>query len=260
MMNELAKVEPARRAGLVPLFARHRTTFLMDAVLEGHMGSAKADDVERPHVARLDLGDVVMLGGDANHPLARHLVEGIPALRGIWPAPAPWLALLQAAHGRRLVPVTRYAFSDAALDPTYLRKLAARVDPGWEARRMDLELARRILGDDGPLTQDHGRNFVSAADFVGRGIGSCILIEDRIVSLASSYAICNRGIEVQVNTDGALAGRGLATAVSARLIVHCLAAGLAVHWDAANAISARLAEKLGYVSQGSYTMHVLLPA
>ena len=45
---------------------------------------------------------------------------------------------------------------------------------------------------------------------------------------------------------------GLATALSASLIVESLSRGLEPHWDAANPESCKLALKLGYTSAGSY--------
>ena len=46
--------------------------------------------------------------------------------------------------------------------------------------------------------------------------------------------------------------KGLATVVSAALILDCLEKGKYPNWDAANSTSAKLAEKLGYVFDKAY--------
>ena len=89
-------------------------------------------------------------------------------------------------------------------------------------------------------------NFSSPRDFIERGFGYFILRDDEIVSIASTFAVCKKGIEIQINTRVEHQGKGLA--------VHALKHHLDPNWDAANEISAGLAKKLGYTSQGTYTM------
>ena len=49
----------------------------------------------------------------------------------------------------------------------------------------------------------------------------------------------------------------LASAVGARLILSCLDEGLYPAWDAANILSVRLAEKLGYEFSHEYCCYVM---
>ena len=128
---------------------------------------------------------------------------------------------------------------------------------GWyELRKIDLALAKRILEDPEQISEDHVRNFDSTDDFVKRGLGYVILDGDYIISGASSYAICNRGIEIQVNTNPAYRRQGLATIVSAALLIECLKTERLPHWDAGNPESAQLACKLGFTPNGTYLMTV----
>ena len=248
--------EPANLDVLVPLFARHRASFLMDTVLEGYLGSAIVDDSEQPTVARLSFADVIILGGNPKTPAALELVKQTPIDKGILPAPAGWRELLFAVHGERLIAIERYDFSGEALNKGHLQWLMADLPAGFLVERMDLELARQIVADSSLISEDHVRNFNSPEDFVERGIGYCVLSEGRIVSGASSYAVCNSGIEVQVNTHPDYRRQGLATIVSAALLLGCLEQDIEVHWDAGNEISARLAMRLGYKPAGSYEMLV----
>jgi len=256
MWHELGRGE---REVLIPLFANHRKSFLIDAIVEGHLGTATVDHPESPHVAMLAYADIVVFGGNPQHPLARSLTERLPVERAVLPSPMPWNELLADVHGDRLVPIERYAFRDDTLDLDRLRLLAHAAPAGLDVRRIDCTLARKVVGDDSPFLADHVRNFDSPADFVARGIGFCILDDDAIVAAASSYAVCRSGIEIQVNTHPARQRRGLATVASARLIVHTLERGLRAPWDAANEASAALAEKLGYTPAGTYTVWLRLP-
>ena len=255
-MSDVESVPREQRAAIAPLFAAHAPSFLIDTVLEGHAGSAWADDARRPHAAMLVYGDVVIYGGDASHAAARSLVRRMPVEKGMLPAPGGWRALVEETHGGHLVVFTRYAFSGDSLDLAQARALAQCLPPGFEVRRIDLDLARRIVSESGPVVVDHVRNFDSPADFVARGVGFVVLRGEQIVAAASAYAACDRGIEVQVSTDPGYRRRGLATVASATLIADCLERGVEVHWDAANKQSAALARKLGYTPAGTYQMLV----
>ncbi|MCP4545072.1 MAG: GNAT family N-acetyltransferase [bacterium] len=249
-------IAPTDRGILAPLFADHRPSFLIDAILEGHLGTAIADDSDAPNVARLAYADIIVLGGEATHPAAIELLMDLPVEKGILPAPGEWRNMLFRIHGERLIEVERFAFSDRDLNLKHLLRLRDDLKPGFQLRRMDNELARQIAADDSLISEDHVRNFDSPDDFVERGIGFCILKDGRIISGASSYAFCNSGIEVQVNTHEDYRKLGLATVAGAALLAHCLERGVAAHWDAGNPISAKLAEKLGYLPSGTYEMFV----
>jgi GNAT superfamily N-acetyltransferase len=164
--------------------------------------------------------------------------------------------LLLTIYGSRLVAFDRFAFSDEALELEHLKRLSRQVPDGFAVRRIDLNLARRIVAEGSLLVEGHVGRFLSPEDFVRRGVGFCVLHGRLVVSGASSYAICSQGIEIQIDTHPDYRRRGLATVVAATLISHCLERGLAAHWDAANPVSAALARKLGYTLQGSYEMLV----
>ena len=99
--------------------------------------------------------------------------------------------------------------------------------------------------------------FGSPEEFIERGIGFCVTHRGRIVSAATSFAICSRGIEVQISTSSPYRRRGLATATAVALALCCLDRGLEPHWDAGNPISMMLARKLGYKLREVYRMLVL---
>ena len=242
------------RACLSGLFTEHPPSFLIDAVVEGHLGSAWVDDRLKPSIARLEYADVVIYGGDPHHPTVKMLLETTPFEKGILPAPGDWMQVLSEALGDQLIEIQRYRFSEECLDIDYLKSLTRNIPTKFKLHKIDLELAKRILADPEHISEDHVFNFDSAEDFVQRGLGYVILDGETIISGASSYAICNRGIEIQVNTNPAYRRQGLATIASAALLIECLETGRKPHWDAGNPESAQLACNLGFVPVGTYSM------
>lgn len=249
-MPVLTEILPEERALLRPLFDTHPESYIMEAILEG-WGSAWADHRTTPGTALLSYADIVLPGGSADNEAARRLLRMIPGNKVILPAPG-WDNLLQEELGKKTVPVTRTRFSSHSLKRNYLKMLEQALPGHYRVRRINEALAREIYGRTDLISEDHIHPLGSPEEFVKRGIGFCILHEDRIVSGASSYAVCSRGIEVQVNTHPDYQGKGLATAVCAALIGHVLDLGLDVKWDAGNEASIQLALRLGFTETGSY--------
>jgi predicted GNAT family acetyltransferase len=94
--------------------------------------------------------------------------------------------------------------------------------------------------------------FASPSDFFERGVGFCALSGEQMVCAATSAFICDGAIEIQINTNRGYRRMGLATAVGATLLVHCLEHGIDPHWDTGDPASARVAEKLGYLPESAY--------
>jgi hypothetical protein len=247
------------REKLVKFFRGFQWNYLPDAVLDGYMGCALADDEDSPSVAVLEYAKIglYIVGGDAGHPAARQFLEQLPLPVGLIFASAGWAQLLQEVHAGKLLEMPRYAFTSERLDGEQLRKLAFLIPDGYHIKQMDLGLAQRIAGEKSGFTVDHLLNFTSPEDFIERGFGYCILHRDKIACIATTFAICKKGIEIQINTREKYQGKGLATVAAAQLILHSMQNNLDPNWDAENEISARLAKKLGYTPQGTYTMVVV---
>ena len=163
----------------------------------------------------------------------------------------------KAEHGIKSFEVDRYAFTSENLDLAHLISLRERLPEGFTLRPIDQPLAEMIRSLKGELVEDQLGNFASIDDFLENGFGFAILEREKIVTLASSFVVCDAGIEIQINTDRNYEGRGLGTVVGAALIVESLERGLDPNWDAASKISAHLAKKFGYTEQGEYKMVIL---
>ena len=244
------------RGKLAELFQAYKWNYLADAILEGAMGRAIADEVDEPHAAVLQAPNLQLsiVGGDAGHPSAREYIEGLPKHSALFFGAEGWEELVQSIHGGKLIEMPRYAFTSEALDLEHLRSLASRVPDGYRLVQMDLDLAQRLGEEKSRFAEDHMVNFDSPEDFIARGFGFCLLHGNQIASVATTFAVCHKGIEIQINTREQHQRKGLATVVAAHLIMHSLEKGLDPNWDAANESSVGLAAKLGYTPQGTYPM------
>jgi hypothetical protein len=143
------------------------------------------------------------------------------------------------------------------LDVDHLKLLRDRNLEELSLKKLHLGMVEKLISEKSELSEDHFMNFNSAEAFIDKGFGFAILEGERVVSLASTFVVCDGGIEIQINTRKKYEGRGLGTVVAAALIVESLARGLDPSWDAATERSAGLARKLGYTEQGEYPMFIV---
>jgi GNAT superfamily N-acetyltransferase len=252
----MIEIDKGDRKKLAGLFQAYTWNYLVDAILEGTTGHAIADNADDPQVAVLEIPNLNLsiVGGDAAYPSARQYIEQIPKNTALFLGAEGWEELVHNVHGGKLIEMPRYAFTSEALDIEHLRDLASEVPHGYRLARMDLSLARRLGAEKSRFAEDHMRLFGSPQDFIERGFGFCLLHGDQMASVATTFAICSKGIEIQINTRKEHQRKGLATVVAAHLILHSLENGLDPNWDAANESSVGLATKLGYTPQGTYPM------
>jgi hypothetical protein len=255
--NELKEISKDQRKTLSKLFQGYQWNYLPDAILDGYMGRALADDENNPQVAVLEAPSIHLgiLGGDSSHPSAGKYIDHLAKFTALLWASEDWEELIENVHDGKLIKMPRYAFTSEKLDIEHLRKLRGQLPDGYRLEQMDLKLAQQLAAERSGFSADHMLNFDSPLDFIKRGFGFCILAEREIVSVATTFAVCNKGIEIQINTRKKHRGKGLATVVAAQLLIHSLENNLDPNWDAENEISAGLALKLGYTPQGTYPIY-----
>ncbi|MDR1687290.1 MAG: GNAT family N-acetyltransferase, partial [Clostridiales bacterium] len=100
--------------------------------------------------------------------------------------------------------------------------------------------------------------FKDYAEYQKLAIGAGILHQGKLVAGASPYAVCDGGIEIEIDTKPEYRRRGLATVCGAKLILECLSRSIYPSWDAHDKRSANLAEKLGYHVSHPYTAYELM--
>lgn len=253
------KVKQENLFNLKPLFVSNRLSIFVEAILGGILGEAYADDENDPHIAMLAYADIVAIGGDVSHPLAEELIQMLPEEKGVITMPKEWEGKIREVLGPVAVECERFAFDDSDLDLTHLQNIIETLPTEYTLQKIDADLAQKVLDLGEPISLDHVSNYGSIAYFLEHGLGYCIMQGEAIASVASSYASCPSGIEIQINTIEQYKKKGLALIVSAALIHDCLSRGITAHWDAANPTSARLAERLGYTPLGQYEMLLRIP-
>jgi len=155
-----------------------------------------------------------------------------------------------------MITLKRYAFSSESLNLSLLNELKSQLAERFQIERIDLLHIQHITNEKKGLAGDHLLGFASVEDYIERGIGYCIFKNGKMVCLASTGAVCSKGVEVQVNTHKKYRGLGLASATCAALIIECLEKGIDPNWDAASENSAGLAKKLGYIPCGEYEYYL----
>lgn len=252
----MVQVPKEKLACLEPLFAGWEET-LVWSVVQGCMGKAWADSLERPRAALLWVGDFLFLGGDAEAPVARALAGFLPRelANGVAlavPQNESWLRLLEEAHGKRGKPITRYAIrkEPGVFDPGKLRANLEKLPQGFTLEPIDEGLYHALLELD--WARDFCAQFGSWEEYAAHGCGFVAIKDGQVAAGASSYTWYRGGIEIEIDTKAEYRRQGLALCCASALLLHCLERGLYPSWDAATPISVALAEKLGYHFSHAY--------
>lgn len=135
--------------------------------------------------------------------------------------------------------IKQLAFYRAALKPGYAFQA---IGPVEMTQIENLDWASGVF--------DSYRN---AGDYLERGFGYCIKDAGKVVSLCTSFSASKEGVEIEVDTDPAYQGQGLAKSVSACFVHEAYQRGMAPLWDATNAASVKIAEALGFSFIKRYT-------
>ncbi|KAK7195300.1 GNAT acetyltransferase [Novymonas esmeraldas] len=237
------------------LFRYPGDSFIVRAALEGHMGhvAVRGSSATASFSARLTLGVFTFLAGAADPALLSSAAT--PIVVALEPE---WTALLAAQPPPARRPYIRCPMlaTRASFDAVRLQRYVAACPDAYTVVAITEALAERTRAQE--WSSDLCGNFHDAADFVTRGFGFVAVERDTgdIAAGAASFAVCDAGIEVEVDTAERHQRRGLALACSARLLLECLHRNLHPSWDAHVPHSVHLAEKLGYTRGVPYTAYI----
>ncbi|MFQ6088011.1 MAG: GNAT family N-acetyltransferase [Candidatus Methanofastidiosia archaeon] len=248
-MSSIVEIKPDKRRILYPLFQSNKyDTVLINSVLEGHFGTAYADSDSQPSVARLDSGAFTLLGGDSESPQVLELLSLAP-IHYVTPESKKWRELLKE-FGDHITRLTFTEFHATSLNIQHLKEIIGLLPQGFILKRVDIEIAQCLTTE---LNNEYFfENFHSIDDFITCGIGYCILYQERVVSAATSMAMCNDAIDIEIETSTDFRGKSLGSFVGAKLVLYCLENNIEPKWLAANEISEQLALKLGYTKGKKY--------
>jgi GNAT superfamily N-acetyltransferase len=247
MSSHELPLTPPNRLRLAEAFRHNpRVDYSIDCVIEGQMGRAYTDDLENSTAWRITVGPFWYFAGDADGPGGRALLSEFPPYNLLMPSPPAWIHAAREMFGDRMVTFPRYSFEAGGLNESHLGAILDASPHRDRVRRVDAAL----LAAPGNMVETE--DFDSADDFLARGVGYTLLEDGKPAGAAYSSLVCSRGIEVSLFVDEPYRRRGIATAISAALLLECVRRGLRPNWDAANQESCALAEKLGYTYAGSY--------
>lgn len=251
---------PKHLKKLLPLFDSLEDTLILSC-LQNHMGRAWADHLEQPTFAVLQVSDFVFLAGDVSSPYV------IPFLKELLTVTERDLLLiitkdetfgnlLQNLYGDKFKAIKRYKLQmPPQFDTVLLQDVINHIPSGYTLCPLEGKWYDQALKED--WSRDLVSSFGSLEDYMARGLGMVLIKDGEIVSGASSYSIYTGGLEIEIDTKEPYRKQGLARIVGAALILAALRKGLDPHWDAANETSVRLAQRLGYLYQGSYTTYLI---
>lgn len=229
------------------LFARWDSP-MVRACLQGRMGRVLPLGQSS---ALASIGDFCFLAGEPSPELVEQADAPI-----LVPGSAGWEEVIRAVLGERAAPFTRYA---TRREPEHLRQdrlihFTRSLPQGFILRPIGREMYFTLMEEE--WARDLCGCFGDASGFLEQGLGFVVTLGGNLpVAGASSYAVCDGAIEIEIDTRPDFRRLGLAAACGARLVLECLGRGLYPGWDAHNEQSLALAEKLGYQLDRPYTAY-----
>ncbi len=257
------KVTPDGISAVAPLFLGWDETPIWSC-LQGTMGeiyAVKGDNGALLAQAVLAdfcffAGDVLLAGRAAAAALVGNDLRYTRSSMLLVPQNADWSDVIEGVCAGRFRREARYAFDkDTQFDPVRLRGFLDAVPPGFEIVPVSRELYWRSLSSG--WSRDLCSQYASWEDYSRYALGFMALHGGEPVAGASTYSHYDGGIEIEIDTRRDFRRRGLAAACASALILECLARGLYPSWDAANAVSVALAQKLGYRFSHEYPVYIV---
>lgn len=231
-------------------YAKH-VDVAIDSVIEGHMGEAFVDDLTTPSAFQLRIGPFCYFAGNFENENAVMMVKELEPYRLVMTCPSRVIKIAEGHFGKRFVRFPRTSFSSESLSIDHVSSLLEETRFQARLSRIDRELLAQ-LSDQQDRFLDISA-YESIDDFLSRGIGYYLTLNDRLVGVAYSSLVSNTGIEVSIYVEPDYRRQGVATALGCALVRECLKRNIDPHWDAANAESCTLAERIGYVQAGVYS-------
>lgn len=217
-----------------------------------------ANSPKQPTVAYFCTSPAYFLTGDPNLADVSQIFATMPDDSWILVSNEAWKPHLQAYFGEKLETHPRTLFSANSLRLDHVRSLKTELPAGLQLVRIGAE---QVQQNEGLFSHDVLQRFFTKADFLQDGLGFCVMDGDTLVGFAlSNYPIRDDILEVYVRVPDKPQYRqkGLGMTLCATLIEYCLEHDIEPVWDAANAVSAHMAQKLGYRIAQEWEMYHIL--
>ncbi|MBQ8967697.1 GNAT family N-acetyltransferase [Ruminococcus sp.] len=244
-------IKTENREKIMPMFSGFEDSVLISCA-EGRVGKIYCDDPNFPAAAVICAGDFYFTAGNAGYAAEAFALAEDNSEAVFMPLNDEWTDALLGL-GRGLVKTTRFR-TDMPEKPD-MERLAGLADlsafPEYKLEMINEEYYHQALEE--VWSRAFVYNFLDYNDFSRNGFGCCITHEGRLICGASCYSSYSGGVEVEIATHPDHRRKGLATIAGAAFIAECARRGLKAHWDAANMMSLKIAEKFGYILKEEYT-------
>ncbi len=201
------------------------------------------------------VGDFVELLGEFN----KEIYDKIAEIREahLYDPPIAWLDGIQKYYAGKITAYTRMAFHPMTAEQASKSGLSIQEETPLvlegqpvEIKPIDNELAAAMHAEEWSMDLVANTMYMNENDL--KGFGFAATIGNKIIGGIGCYTFYRNGIEIQVDTHVGYRRHGIASRVARRMLAECGRRNLECHWDAMNAESTRLAEKLGFVKMKEY--------
>ncbi|RDU23202.1 GNAT family N-acetyltransferase [Anaerosacchariphilus polymeriproducens] len=226
---------------------------LIWSALQGYMGNIISNNDKNPDSAMIDIGDFCFFAGKPDP----NLFNSINGSKLLIPRDKYWETLIENYYGERVSKTLRYAIKKEpnVFNKEKLATYIKTIDNSFEIRLFEQEIFEMARSE--AWSTDLCSQFKNYLDYKEKAVGAVILHQGKLVSGASTYAVYNSGIEIEIDTKPEYRRKGLATVCGAKLILECLERKIYPSWDAHDLRSVALAEKLGYHLDSAYVTYEL---
>lgn len=231
------------------------------SIMQGRGGVVWVDNDEEPASAAMIYGDFCFLVGEGIENAEEELLDALNKSGKTWsifvPETESWINVLEKqttfTSGERYLIKKKETPFDKELLESYTKQISEE----YEIKQIDAQWYQRVIENE--WSRDLCGNFATAEDYEKYGLGFIAVCKGEIAAGVSTYASYDKGIEIEIDTKEEHRKQGLATALGATIILECIKRGLYPHWDAANMVSVKTAQKLGYEFNRPYIVYSNVP-
>ncbi|MFX1547306.1 MAG: GNAT family N-acetyltransferase, partial [Promethearchaeota archaeon] len=239
-----------------PYFERHKIRNILAQNLVWSNVRGFVNNLTNPEVVMFlcQQGPCFLAGNNKAEDLKEFLVK-IPEKTYIYVPSQEWESSLKP-QWTYFGYIPRTELSPKSLSLQNIRGIFSPLPKGFQLKKIDIEAVKQIPSQNFSTYLVEMKNYFGSPEkFIEEGVGFCIQKNETILCIVMGFLASvpiTQSLELYIATHPDYRGRGFATLVSAKMIEYCLIKGIEPHWDAANPLSVKLAQKLGYTHPEPY--------
>ena len=226
-------------------------------MLNGNLGEIILDNAQNPNTAVATIG-FVFASGQPNLKLLERSVNFQPNQEvTVIPSSSNWRDTINKLGLTREFEIRdRTTFKPREIDVTKLMKLFGEPPVGFQIDQLSLNELKVAAAE---INNNLFGSFWEDEQWNRNGVAFGVREKNNYVCASSAFAAGENVIEIEIATKAEHRRKGLAACAASHLIKFCVENEVQPSWDAANAVSERLAKRLGFIKGSSYSAFVFLP-